>query len=208
MFSLPLLYPILKQVANPPNSTNSMAASISEPPFTEPAAPIVNGEWRECPHSSAVGGQEANQNSPDAIDGSAAIPPDQVGTPPASNHMPYSYDDITPTLYLDGKTLNRVSSAEDYLKQSFNLDRLHLIQKWLWLAGLPLPPRSLHRQKMLGREIVITEQSDLHLTWRESTLFLKPLWKPLLDHGFWKKALCNGDVRIYRSAAGLILSYI
>jgi hypothetical protein len=39
-------------------------------------------------------------------------------------------------------------------------------------------------------------------------MFLKPLWKPLLNYDFWIRELCNGDLQIYRSAAGLVLSYV
>ncbi|KAH6975608.1 hypothetical protein EDB80DRAFT_757747 [Ilyonectria destructans] len=41
--------------------------------------------------------------------------------------------------------------------------RLASIHSWLWVAGRPLPPRPLHHQLVLGREIVVTERMDIHL---------------------------------------------
>ncbi|PHH65736.1 hypothetical protein CDD81_1463 [Ophiocordyceps australis] len=158
-----------------------MATSTAKPPFGKHVTPIINGNFQS----------RSQPTTP------------RLAKPPV---LPF-YDSITPTLYLKQTSLIPIHTAKEYLQQSFDLERLHRVQKWLWLAGLPLPARSLHRQKILGREIVITEQADMHLTWRESTLFLKPLWKPLLDYAFWEEALCHGDPAVYQSAAGLVLSY-
>ncbi|XWW93931.1 hypothetical protein V2A60_001870 [Cordyceps javanica] len=49
------------------------------------------------------------------------------------------------------------------VERELDLQRLSNIQDWLWVAGLPLPPRALHHQLLLGREIFITEQIDMHL---------------------------------------------
>ncbi|KAF4592483.1 hypothetical protein GQ602_002782 [Ophiocordyceps camponoti-floridani] len=170
----------------------------AEPPFNRDVAPVVNGRFR--------------YDSSDCSEGSMTSGASQFCSPPLDAINFSSYKDLTPTLYLaggqKGARAYRIDSIEEYLAASFDLERLHLIQNRLWLAGLPVPARSLHRQKILGREIVITDQSDLHLTWRESTLFLKPLWEPLLDHGFWRYELCNKDVKTYLSATGLLMSYI
>ncbi|KXJ84805.1 hypothetical protein Micbo1qcDRAFT_226865 [Microdochium bolleyi] len=42
---------------------------------------------------------------------------------------------------------------------------------------------------------------------RDSTLTL-PANLPLLDYDFWRTELCNGDLEVYKSAAGLVLSYV
>jgi uncharacterized membrane protein len=105
----------------------------------------------------------------------------------------------------------------DFLKKDLNLDRLDKIHSWLWIAGRPQAARPLHRQLMMQREIMITEQFDLHLVWRGSHLFLKPLPAYLLDHSFWKKyILCqeNDDEKqkeakiLCGCACGLLLSYV
>ncbi|KAK1996735.1 hypothetical protein LX36DRAFT_682201 [Colletotrichum falcatum] len=37
------------------------------------------------------------------------------------------------------------------------------IHDWLWIVGRPMPPRALHQQHLLNREIAITKKIDLHL---------------------------------------------
>ncbi|OBT38830.1 hypothetical protein VE00_10772 [Pseudogymnoascus sp. WSF 3629] len=44
----------------------------------------------------------------------------------------------------------------------------------------------LHKQRVLGREIIISDSADLHLVWYYSKIFLKPLPRYLLCHAFWK----------------------
>ena len=67
--------------------------------------------------------------------------------------------------------------------------------------------RPLHKQTMLGRRIVITEQADLHLLWRGPQIFLKPLPVFLMDRGFWQQYLCR-DEDVHKRACGYLLSYI
>ncbi|KAF2814950.1 uncharacterized protein BDZ99DRAFT_458909 [Mytilinidion resinicola] len=74
--------------------------------------------------------------------------------------------------------------------------RLNDIHQHLWLAGLPTAARPLHRQKLLGRNILVTEDPDEHLVWFESDIFIKPLPDFLLDWNFWNDTAC-----------GLLLSY-
>jgi hypothetical protein len=46
--------------------------------------------------------------------------------------------------------------------------RLNAIHQHLWLAGLPNAARPLHGQKLLGRNIAVTEDPDEHLVWFET----------------------------------------
>ncbi|KAI1175878.1 hypothetical protein F4777DRAFT_299947 [Nemania sp. FL0916] len=92
---------------------------------------------------------------------------------------------------------------------------------WLWIAGRPVPPRALHHQLLLGREIVIVEQMDLHLVWTSGRMFLKPLPRYLLEPSFWTTYLtCAHDEpctrttqspcahrRLWRCALGFLFSY-
>ena len=73
------------------------------------------------------------------------------------------------------------------LKQDLDLRRL--VNLRLWVAGRPIPPRPMHHQRLLGREIVITEQMDLHLVWTSGYIYIKPLPRFLLEPRIWKKAL-------------------
>ncbi|KAJ4424020.1 hypothetical protein N0V82_001267 [Gnomoniopsis sp. IMI 355080] len=84
------------------------------------------------------------------------------------------------------------------------LDDLH---HHLWLAGLPVPARSLSRQRLMGRIILVTERPDEHLVWHDGEMYLKPLPDYLLCHDFWKEHLDDKDSKVYASAAGLLLSY-
>lgn len=79
------------------------------------------------------------------------------------------------------------------------LDRIH---EFLWLAGRPRPARPLHRQRLLQRDIVVTERADEHLVWHEQRIFVKPLPAALLaaDAG----ACADG---LGAAARGLLLSY-
>lgn len=105
----------------------------------------------------------------------------------------------------------------DYLKIDLDLSRLDKIHNCLWLAGRPHTARPLHRQLMMAREVIITEQFGLHLVWRGYRMFLKPLPAYLLDYDFWKAYLVRQETDIERkkqaailhsSACGLIMSYI
>ncbi|RMZ88343.1 hypothetical protein DV736_g4420, partial [Chaetothyriales sp. CBS 134916] len=64
---------------------------------------------------------------------------------------------------------------EDFLASEFSVDRLNNVFRHLWLAGLPVPPRPLHHQLVLQREIVITEKMDMHLVWTSGRIFIKPM---------------------------------
>ena len=98
-------------------------------------------------------------------------------------------------------------SIHKYLSWELKVPRLNEIHNHLWLAGRPMSARPLHRQAMLGRAIVITEQVDLHMVRQESGVFLKPLPDYLLHHGFWREHICR-DVDLYQCASGFLLSYI
>lgn len=83
------------------------------------------------------------------------------------------------------------------------LDELH---HHLWLAGLPIPCRPLCRQRMMNRNIYLTERPDEHLVWHRTRILLKPLPEYLLCHSFWVENLCDEEA-LPKSAAGLLLSY-
>ncbi|KAH7141596.1 hypothetical protein B0J13DRAFT_608531 [Dactylonectria estremocensis] len=60
--------------------------------------------------------------------------------------------------------------------------------------GRVMPPRPLHHQLVLGREIVITERMDIHLVSTTGRMFLKPIPRFLLEPQLWTKYLsCGGD---------------
>lgn len=103
-------------------------------------------------------------------------------------------------------TVRPQKSPTDYLDLDLNTPRLNDIHQHLWLAGSPTAARPLHKQKQLGRSLLITEDPDEHLVWFETQLFVKPLPQYLLDHDWWVKHLCEKE-DLYRSACGLLFSY-
>lgn len=84
--------------------------------------------------------------------------------------------------------------------------RLDKIQTYLWIVGLPTCSRALHRQILLGREILITEDVDEHLVWHEARIFIKPLPTFLFSTESWEQQLCK-DRELYEAACGFMLSY-
>ncbi|KAI0179414.1 hypothetical protein GGR52DRAFT_536075 [Hypoxylon sp. FL1284] len=95
---------------------------------------------------------------------------------------------------------------EAYLTHELDTRRLSFLHKYLWLAGLPVPARPLHRQRLMNRNILVTERADEHLVWHEHRIFIKPLPAFLLCHDFWEKHLCS-DRDLHASACGMLLSY-
>ncbi len=100
----------------------------------------------------------------------------------------------------------RHDDLQEYLEWELDVSRLNDIHKWLWLAGRPMCARPLYKQKMIDREILVTEQIDLHLLWQRSRIFIKPLPEFLMDHDFWTGNLC-GNQKDHKNACGLLLSY-
>lgn len=93
-----------------------------------------------------------------------------------------------------------------YLALDLTTPKLNSIHQHLWLAGLPTAARPLHRQKRIGRCILVTEDPDEHLVWFEGQIFIKPLPGFLLNWNYWNDNLCSSqDLR--KSACGLLLSY-
>ncbi|KAH6649317.1 hypothetical protein F5144DRAFT_500355 [Chaetomium tenue] len=74
----------------------------------------------------------------------------------------------------------------DLLTQELEPKRLHRRMRFLWLAGRPVPPRPLHHQLLLGREIFVSERIDLHLVWGGGRIFIKPLPRYLMNPDFWR----------------------
>ncbi|KAF2841730.1 hypothetical protein M501DRAFT_1009576 [Patellaria atrata CBS 101060] len=94
----------------------------------------------------------------------------------------------------------------EYLQKELSVTRLNEISEHLWLVGLPMPPRPLHVQKIKMREIVITEQTDLHLVWSPRRIYIKPIPRFLLQPKVWEEYLCKSH-QLYSCAMGFLQSY-
>ncbi|KAH0429724.1 hypothetical protein CcaCcLH18_08267 [Colletotrichum camelliae] len=104
------------------------------------------------------------------------------------------YASLLPAVYRDAhENLNDPSVSEtiilECIDKELNLKRLADVHDWLWLAGRPMPPRPLHYQNLLGRQIQVTEQMDMHLVWSKSRLWIKPIPRFLMEPRFWQNFL-------------------
>jgi hypothetical protein len=100
-----------------------------------------------------------------------------------------------------------VAASTDHIKDDLSVEKLNKIHGWLRLAGLPMPPRPLTYQRAKSREIIICENTNLHLVWAPGRIFLKPLPDYLLEESFWQEHLVR-DRQLYGLAFGLLQSYV
>jgi hypothetical protein len=110
---------------------------------------------------------------------------------------PHKLESLLPASYRTGPDAGSLSSPnlDDvvFLEHELGQGRLEPFYTWLWFAGRPSPPRPLHHQVLLGRQIFISERMDLHLVWDRDRIHLKPLPKFLLEPRFWSDCLsCRG----------------
>lgn len=98
-----------------------------------------------------------------------------------------------------------------YIRRELDFSRLDVCHEKLCWAGRPLNIHPLHRQKMMQRDVLITQQADLHLVWIDRVIYVKPLPAFLLDHTFFEEKLCRESSPVpqsyYDSARGFLLSY-
>jgi hypothetical protein len=74
-----------------------------------------------------------------------------------------------------------------FLRKEFWAADLEAVASRLWILTTPSSANvhPLHRQKVLGREIVVTEDPRLHLVWINNRIFIKPLPTYLMSYSFW-----------------------
>lgn len=93
------------------------------------------------------------------------------------------------------------------LLQSLHDDDLERMYKQLWYAGRRGNISPLHHQRVLGREIVLTERARLHLIWFERTIYVKRLGDELLNWKYFSDVACHGDP-VHQAATGFLASYM
>lgn len=81
------------------------------------------------------------------------------------------------------------NNEKEFLEGEFSVPKLDSLYEHLWLAGLPVPPRPLHYQLVLQREIVVCEKMDVHLVWEKGRIHIKPIPWFLLSPAFWETNL-------------------
>ena len=119
--------------------------------------------------------------------------------------LPAVYHDRSHSLQIIEETNEQ--SIQTYLEWELTVPRLNEIHGNLWLAGRPMSARPLHRQAMLGRDLVITEQVDLHMVRQGTRIFVKSMPDFHLEHEFWKHHICR-DTNLYECGCGFLLSYV
>lgn len=132
-----------------------------------------------------------------------------TGAPAPETHNEHLAPLILPaTFRLDQELhdLDQDKGMDFFLKIELDVSRLNCIHKHLWLAGQQLPVRPLNQQISLGRNIICTEELDLHLLWVDSCIFIKPCPDFLLCYDFWQRYICH-DTAIWGIAVGVLLSY-
>lgn len=107
----------------------------------------------------------------------------------------------------DGSFLCPRKDTASFVKSELDVSRLdEMIGRGLWLAGRVGNIRPLHRQRIFGRRIIITEQMDLHLLWHNGVIYLKPLPDWILDDDFIREHIAL-DNKTLEAANGFLLSY-
>ena len=92
--------------------------------------------------------------------------------------------------YLPGRPRIQIQNTivESHLESELMTKDLDKLVPHLWLVGKQDSTHisSLTHQRVRGREIVITENPELHLLWIYERVFNKPLPNYLLSHSFWE----------------------
>ncbi|KAK8067323.1 hypothetical protein PG997_014070 [Apiospora hydei] len=83
----------------------------------------------------------------------------------------------------------QIDDARGFFARELRVNRLDGVRDWLWVCGRPMPPRPLHHQVLIGRDVTITENPELHLVWHNTRIFLKPIPAWLLDPNVWARHL-------------------
>ncbi|KAF1828122.1 hypothetical protein BDW02DRAFT_575134 [Decorospora gaudefroyi] len=113
-------------------------------------------------------------------------------------------------------SLNDLSLTKKFLEYDLWSDDLERIAPRLWIMTTTSSANvnPLHRQRVKGREIVVTEDARLHLVWIHDRIFIKPIPRYLLSHVFWETYLDRqpgslNDERsnLRKAAAGFLRTY-
>ena len=93
--------------------------------------------------------------------------------------------------------------AKEFLRKELWSADLEIIVPRLWIITTLSSSNisALHRLRVKGREIIVTEDPRLHLVWIYNRIFIKPLPRYLLSHAFWETYLSESFDRLgnYRS---------
>ncbi|KAF2421093.1 hypothetical protein EJ08DRAFT_641645 [Tothia fuscella] len=189
----PLICPFTLDIySNSRSNTNSSNSTNSSPTTTS------------TPSNSTVLSQNHThspiQNGPtSSTTPTAALPRIILDTLPTVMHSRAANNSTT--------LLQVHAEIPEFLARDLDVQRLNDIHSRMWMCGRPLNARGLHRQLMMNRQIVHTEQADLHLLHYDKTMFIKPLPAYLLCPKTWELHFSH-DRALHENATGFLLSYI
>ncbi|KAI5460796.1 hypothetical protein BGZ63DRAFT_358175 [Mariannaea sp. PMI_226] len=135
---------------------------------------------------------------------------------PPAHRLSESLDKLGSTLPgYPNVSLSDAQNLWDFLDAEFWSADLDRIADKLWLMSMERSGNisPLHRQRVKRRTIVVTEDPKLHLIWIYDKIFIKPLPRYILSHGFWRDYLhvpADGEERqprIRMAALGYIRTY-
>ncbi|KAL7269556.1 hypothetical protein RUND412_007781 [Rhizina undulata] len=108
--------------------------------------------------------------------------------------------------HIPGAPLVHEDTVKKYLEKDLFVRKLNKIHTHLWWAGSPHNIRPLHKQKMMHREILITEDPTLHLIWDDRSIYIKPLPTYVLHFNFFKRHIAPNE-ELRKCANGLLYTY-
>lgn len=126
--------------------------------------------------------------------------------PFTESHQPLTYKQAT------GKTLSKTSPStkraeSERLRASLCEADLEAMHSWLWYAGRRSNISPLHHQKVLHREVILTEGARLHLVWYQKIIYIQRLSDELLNWDYFSEVICS-DQKTYEAATGFLLTYM
>ncbi|KAJ6102457.1 hypothetical protein N7486_004884 [Penicillium sp. IBT 16267x] len=119
--------------------------------------------------------------------------------------------------YLPGHPRIKITNYEglfDFIRQEVWSEDLETISDSLWWMSKQdssnISP--LHRQRVKGRQIIVTEDPRLHLVWIDDRIFLKPLPKYIMSYAFWDTFMSDPSkygeaAKLRKAALGYLRTY-
>jgi hypothetical protein len=98
------------------------------------------------------------------------------------------------------------SIERERLLRTLRDEDLELMHSALWYAGRKSNISPLHHQRVLRRDVVLTEKARLHLTWFGTVVYIKRLEDELLNWTYFANVV-SGDWILHQAATGFLLSY-
>lgn len=98
------------------------------------------------------------------------------------------------------------SDVTPFLERELLTEKLDDMYGVLWLVSSKHNISPLHHQAIKGRDILITERSDLHLVWHYNKIFVKPIPRCLLNYAFFATYIASSP-NIQAAANGFLYTY-